>query len=135
MSNALPGRGCKLQRSTDGGTNYSDVPEVTSIKLPIQISEYEATNHGSAGWREFKQGLKDLSIPVEMNYVPTDTIHAGILADALASTERYYKVLTPAGATIVTLKAGINSPDIDLPVDGLLKFNFTLHNADIPVFG
>lgn len=131
----IAAKGCKLERSTNG-TDYVEVPGVTNIQLPIGIEELDDTAHDTVGnYRKFITSLKDLTIPAEINWVPSDSVHQALLADANSSTARYFRVKTPGGTVLVTSQFVINKLDLNMPVGEKMTAQLGLHNAGTPSFG
>lgn len=85
------GRGGSLRVGT------TTVAEIKSWSLEISADNIDVTNFGSAGWKEYVQGLKEWSGSAEANWDMTDTAGQKALQDALL------------GGTTATLNLHIDS--------------------------
>lgn len=104
MSDAISAQGTKLYVNFAGTSpaTWVLIPEVKSIGGPSETAdEIEVTHLGSTGGRrEYIQGFKDADdCPVEMNYLPGNTIQAQYLALYDAGTVVGVKEEYPDGAT------------------------------------
>ncbi len=110
-----------------GGTNYTDVADVTEIGvLDISAETIESTVHGSAGgWRTFIGGLKDAGeLKMSINYDPA--VHGTILSNIAKDGVAHEITLTDAGAATVTFDGIITGLSVGAPMDDKLSGEVTI---------
>lgn len=138
MSDAIAALGMKFQRSTDGGTNYSDIAELMDINLGVKADEIDVTNHGSGAFHEKIISLLDLSVGIDISFVPGNSGHSfssGMAADMLARTKRFYRIRDPLGNILCTFQAFINDFQLKGQATDSLKASVQFSNNGTPTFG
>ena len=73
--------------STDGGSSFNGIAEITEMSLNLTAELEDATSHDSAGWREFIEGLKTWSIDTETMYITASTTKDDLFAALVAGSE------------------------------------------------
>lgn len=125
--------GTKWSFSTDGGTTFTDVAEVTNIDLlNIKADIIDTSSNDSPnGYREKLGGLKDGgSLSMAINYDPA--LHGTILANVGGKPIKHKVTLTDAGPHIVAFDAIINTLQAKAPFDGKLEATVTLEVSGEP---
>lgn len=122
MSDAIVLLEGTVERSSDGGTTWTDIPEAKGIAIPTVEKEYkDVTSLASGGFREYKPGLKDAGvITVPCNYTP-DGYEAMLADEATGDVIMYRATLDPApsqSAGDVFTFAGFPTPKVDNPSVG-----------------
>ena len=69
---AIPGFNAKIFSSSDGGSTFQQIAEMTDATLNVEKDPIEVTSFDSAGWREFIDGLKVWSLSGEANFKSND---------------------------------------------------------------
>ena len=96
MTDAAIVYGATVEKSTDGGTTYVPIPEVTSFAIPVPEKGYvDVTNLDSPNRsREHIPAMTDFSnAMIEANYTPAG--YAAALADDTSNALVTYKVTMP----------------------------------------
>jgi len=136
MSLVISARGAQIQRSVDGGTNYTTLAEVVDHNVDFSGDDIDVTNHQSTAWRERIIGLLSGQISLDLNFLPTDATQSGtngIIADFKNRLSRHYKLITASGVTLLTgFKMVCTNISIGLPVDGKESLSATFANDGAP---
>lgn len=126
--------GTKWSFSTDGGTTFTDVADVTNIDaLNIKADTQDVSSHDSPDqYREKIGGMKDGgSLSMEVNYDPT--LHAAILTNIGGTPIKHKVTLTDADASVVAFDGIINGLQAKAPFDGKLAGTVTIEVSGKPV--
>lgn len=128
-SSALTSQGMLFQRS-DGASPevYSSIPEITSISGPGgSATEIDVTDMSSTA-KEFRLGLQDEgSISLTINYIPANTVHAGLRTDRANSTLRNFRILfTDSPQTQWDFAGYVNGFTVDNGVDAVTTATVTI---------
>jgi hypothetical protein len=129
--------GVILGKEDSSGGTYSVIGEVVSVDFPELLNpEIEATNHSSAGVREFiSGGLQELSVfKAVMNYVSADA--APLITVVGAGTKAKYQVLFPNTQFInfSSLITGFKPMTSDAQSPDVLKAEITFRPTDSFLF-
>lgn len=119
--------------STDGGSTYTDVADVTEIGvLDVKADTIESTVHGSAGgWRTFIGGLKDGGeLSMSINYDPAN--HGTIFAE-IGEDTGHELTLTDEGDATVVFDGIITGLSVGAPMDDKLTGSVTIKVSGAPV--
>lgn len=123
--------GAKLFRSTDSGSNYTEVTGVYSVtRNGVQAERLDATVLTDTS-RAYVDGLPDpQSFNVSIRYDGTDTQHQAVMTDDLGSVEQTWKIEIPdhdaATVTTVVATAYVQGLTIGLNVNAVQDATFTL---------
>lgn len=131
---AIDAFGTKWAFSTDGGTTFVNVADVTKIDvLAIKADTTDASSHDSPSqWREFIGGMKDAGdLSMEVNYDPS--VHGTILANVGGLPIKHKITLTDAGAAVVAFDAIITGIKAQAPYDDKLAATVTIKVSGAPV--
>lgn len=124
---AVDAFGTKWAFSTDGGSNFTDVADVTSIDvLDIKVDTTDASSHGSPDqWREFIGGMKDAGeLSMDINFDPA--LH-GTIVDNIGGSPIPHKITLPdAGDAEVEFDAIISGFQAKAPFDDKLSGTVTI---------
>ena len=126
--------GTVLSFSTDGGTVYNPVANVTEVGvLDVSVDTLETTTHGSAGqWRTFVSGLKDGGeLRMSINYDPTT--HNEIYSEIGQDDTKFRVSLPDTGAATVSFDGVITGWSSSAPMDDLLTAEITIKVSGAPV--
>lgn len=82
------GHQCKLYYNTGtyGAPVWAELPLTRDLTLQTSKDEADASTRGGGGWKEYLQGLKDITIEFEMLYDPSDTAFAAMQSAYLNNT-------------------------------------------------
>lgn len=133
MSAAIDAFGTKWAISTDGGTTFTPVADVTNIEvLAIKADTIEATSHDSTGhWREFVGGLKDAGeLSMDINYDPA--VHGTIFSNIGGAPIKQKITLTDVGAHVVAFNGIITGLKAQAPYDDKLTAVVTVKVSGAP---
>jgi predicted secreted protein len=138
MTAGISAKGTLLQRSTDGGTTYVTVSEITDHNVDFSADDIDMTSHQTTGpWRERIIGLMSAQISCDLNFIPGDVTHsgtAGVVADFKNRLTRHYKLITASNVTLLTgFKMVITSLSFGFSVDGKESLSVTFANDGPPV--
>lgn len=125
--------GTKWSFSTDGGTTFTDVADVTKIDvLAIKADTTDVSSHDSTGqWREFTGSMKDGGeLSMELNYDPA--VHGTILAQIGGTPIKHKVTLTDAGAAVVAFDGIITGLKAQAPYDDKLSATVTVKVSGAP---
>ena len=125
--------GTKWAISTDGGSTFTDVAEVTNVGvLDVKVDTIETSSHDSADqWREFIGGMKDGGeLKMEVNYDPA--AHGTIFSNIGGDPIKQKITLTDAGATVVTFDGIITGFSAEAPYDDKLAGSITIKVSGAP---
>jgi len=99
MTQAIRAHGTLLARG-DGGSpeNFTTIAEVTAINGPeLELELADVTSHDST-YREYLAGIADYGeVNFDVNMVPDDTQHNGLVSDAENGTLRNFTLTLPSG--------------------------------------
>jgi predicted secreted protein len=113
--------------STDGGTTFIPVAEVTKIDvLDVKADTTDVSSHDSPGqWREFIGGMKDAgSLSFDVNYDPA--AHGTIFSNIGGDPIKQKITLPDAGAAVVAFDAIITGMKAQAPFDDKLAATVTI---------
>ncbi|MGP3725930.1 hypothetical protein [Cereibacter sphaeroides] len=85
--------GAKVERSTDGTTGWTVIPEAKGIAVPVVEQDYQDVTSldSEGGYRDYIKGLKDIGqITIPMGY--TSAGYAAMIADQEAPNPIHYRV-------------------------------------------
>lgn len=124
-----PGKGTTVGVDWAGGTSFSTIAQVTSIKPPGVENPPVETTHLTSTWRERIATIPDggeLTFTVE--YDPADSGHQALLTNCALGTIGNWKVtLTDAGDAEVThLGLLTKFEPQDLQVDNIFLYDATV---------
>ena len=125
---AIKSQGVTFGRSTDGGSVYNDVGEITSIAGPGgSAAVIDVTNLSSAA-KEKLIGLPDEGqITLEVNLDPGDAQQIGLKDDRASQTKRDFKItLTDTSSTELTFQAFCLGFVINAAIDDKVGATITL---------
>lgn len=137
-SSAVHAQGTLLQRSTDGGSNYTTIAEITDHNIDFSGDELDTSNHQTTvKFREKLIGLLDLGVSFDVNYLPNNATHdesTGLMYDYLNKTLRYFKLIHVSGVgnKQIIFTARVSGISVPIPVDGKLTGSITLSNSGDP---
>lgn len=117
--------GTQLERSTDGGTTFTAIGNVTSFSGPAAEREaYDVTAHdGPNNFREFVGGLVNGGeVSCELNYDPA--IHDTLYDDFSSDTAVSYKMSSPVGESW-EFSAILTGFEREMPVDDKMTATLT----------
>lgn len=120
--------------STDGGTIYTPVADVTEIGvLDAKADTIETTVHSSAGqWRTFVGGLKDGGeLKMTVNYDPS--LHGTLWSTLAADGIKHRVTLPDAGAAVVDFNGITTALSGSAPFDDKLTADVTIKVTGAPV--
>jgi predicted secreted protein len=120
--------------STDGGSTFTDVADVTNVGvLAVKVDTIDTSSHDSADqWREFIGGMKDAGeLQMDINYDPA--LHGTIFSNVGGDPLSHKITLTDAGAAVVTFDAIITGMKAEAPFDDKLAATVTLKVSGAPV--
>jgi len=82
---------------------FSTVYEVVSFGELGQDNDLIEATHLQSTAKEYIGGLPDgIEVPVVVNYKPTDTTHAALIAATVAGTAKNFKLTLPSGGGSLT---------------------------------
>lgn len=118
--------GITFAYSTDGGSTYTSVGEVTDISPPsISKDVIETTNHGSSGIKTYLGSLVDYGeCSVTFNYDPDGTDDAAVrgLATSANSDASIFKITySDDGTSTEEFSGHVISFETEAPMDGVLS--------------
>lgn len=125
--------GTQWSISTDGGSTFTDVADVTSVGvLDVKVDTIETSSHDSAEqWRTFVGGMKDGGeLKMDINYDPGS--HGTIFSNVGGDPIKHKIVLTDAGAAVVTFDGVITGFSADAPFDDKLAGSVTIKVSGAP---
>lgn len=126
---AITGKGGNLKV---GSTNVS---QMSSWKLDIDIELKDATNFASNGWKEQIAGLKGWSGSSDGTWnVITDTTGQKALQDALLNGTTVSIEFNINGTNKYTGSAFVKKISVDEPVDDVVKFSVDLEGTGALTF-
>ena len=130
-SSALDSQGLTIARQnpTSSPVNtYETIPEVSNVSGPGgQANEIDVTDLSSTA-KEFRMGLQDEgSITLDINYIPANTVHAGLRSDRANQTLRSFRItFTDSPVTTWTFSAYVLGFEVSNAVDDVTKASVTL---------
>lgn len=132
-TDSVTGHGTLIQRAdlpSPSEANFVTIGQITSgTKFGIRRSMNERTNQQSAGVREKKPGLRELTpIPIEGNYVTGDATQnflTGLAKQCKDGAMHRFKVLL-TNAEEFKFDAYVENFEMDAPMDGEVKWSATL---------
>lgn len=129
-SNAIDAQGIVIARGSGTGSpeTFATIPEVKTFNGPGgSASVIDVTSLQSTA-KEKRMGLQDEGqLTFTINYVPGDTVHAGLRADRANMTQRNFKItFTDDPATVWTFAAYVTGFAISGSVDGVVEASVTL---------
>ena len=98
MATEATALGSHFQRSTDGGTTYTNVAQVLSIKPPkVASTDVKYDILDGTGYTQYLPGQTDPgTVTLVVAFDPTDAGHSGLWADSLPpQPSRNYKIVLP----------------------------------------
>jgi predicted secreted protein len=114
-------------------TTFTRIAEVVTIALSENANDVDITSHDSTDrWRDFLQGLKDVEIAIEGNWLPLNTTQNfntnGLLGLFDTGTIHTFKLWlgTGTGSTYVIFYAFIKNFTCGAMHDGKLEFSTVL---------
>ena len=123
--------GITFSYSTDGGSNYTGLGEITDISPPsLSKDVIETTNHGSSGVKTYLGGLVDFGeVSITVNYDPDGSAHTAIrdlakTANDSVGNNLFQIAYSDAGATTETFAGIVMSFEQETPMDGQLSATF-----------
>tara|TARA_B100000519_G_C14242150_1_gene437848 strand:+ start:153 stop:590 length:438 start_codon:yes stop_codon:yes gene_type:complete len=135
---AQKGYGVVFSISTDGGSTYSAIGDITDLTPPtISKDTIETTSHGTSGIRTYVGGLVDFGeVSVTVNLDP-DVADAGaknhVDFRTLAKTandnptlQKFKIEYADGGSSIDTFSGIVTSYEASAPMDGVLSATFTI---------
>lgn len=125
--------GTKWSFSTDGGTTFTDVADVTNIEvLNIKADTTDVSSHDSTGqWREFIGGMKDAGdLSMEVNYDPA--IHGTIFSHIGGDPIKHKITLVDTGAHVVAFDGIITGLKVGAPFDDKMNGTVTIKVSGAP---
>jgi predicted secreted protein len=131
---AVDAFGTKWAFSTDGGSTFTDVADVTSVEvLAIKVDTIDTSSHDSAdAWREFTGGMKDGGeLSMAINYDPA--AHGTIISSVGGAPIKHKVTLTDAGAAVVAFDGIITGVKVTAPMDDKLTATVTVKVSGEPV--
>ncbi len=121
---ALAGKGATIKVGT------AVITEMENWKLDIGGNTLETTNFGSAGWKQFIQGLKEWSGSCEGNWnVAGDTSGQKALQDALLNGTTVSVEFNLNGTNKYTGTAYVTKISTDAPVGDKIKVSIDLQGT------
>lgn len=139
-SNAISAYGTLLKRG-DGGSpeTFTTVPEVRSISGPsMETDEADVTTHSSAAFGAFREFILTLidagTIEFDINYVPSDSVHAGLRSDFLNRTKRNWQLVLPGNVQTISFAGYVKTIPLEFPVDGPITQKLTIRCTGAPTF-
>lgn len=128
-SQAMAAYGTLLKRG-DGGSpeTFTVIAEVLDIKPPSFSADTEEVTHQESpgGFKEYVVTLLDAGeVTFDVNFIPTDASHQGLLSDLQARAKRNFQLVFPDGTTW-TFAAYVTGFEPDAPVGGKLSASVTL---------
>lgn len=128
-SSALDSQGMVIQRSNGASPEvYTAIPEVSEMSGPGgQAAEIDVTDLSSSA-KEFRMGLQDEGqVSLSLNWIPANTVHAGLRTDRSNQTLRNFKILfTDSPQTTWSFAAFVLGLEISNSVDDVVKATVTL---------
>ncbi|MBS0207508.1 MAG: hypothetical protein JSS27_01005 [Planctomycetes bacterium] len=92
FQNPIPGKGCKLEYSSDGGTTYTKILQVISIEPPaLNMGEAESTALDSTAEEATPTIVKNDDLSLKIFYDPSQTTHAALTTACAAGTILFWK--------------------------------------------
>lgn len=125
---AVPGFGTKLANGGTSGASYTNIAQVTDVKLPIgkiktdDITNFDSPTSGGGGavYAEFIKTMVEAgSVSFGMVFSPTDPTQQAVAANLQASPTtalNYWKLTSQDGTTFV-FQGMIESDDPDFKFD------------------
>lgn len=133
-SSALTSQGMTFGRGDAASPEvYTTIPEITTISGPGgSASEIDVTDLSSTA-KEFRLGLQDEgSISFTINYIPGNTVHAGLRTDRAASTLRNFRIaFTDSPQTTWTFAGYVNGFTVDNGVDNVTTASVTIRISGV----
>lgn len=124
---AFSGVGTKLERSDDGGTTWTEIGEVKTIKGPSMSREtLDSTSLATTGgYRTFITGFRDGgTLTFTVNF--TNAGYSAMKADFESDTEVQYRVtLSDSGPTVISFNGLVTECPITIP-EGIVTFDTTI---------
>jgi plastocyanin len=128
-ANSIFGRGSVLQRGDGASTEvFTPIPSLTVVAGPkITSGRQETTSHQTTGQlKEYLPTSVEITYGMQINFLPTDTTHQGLRADALANRLVNFKLKNVGETTGTTFAAYITNYEEDKPVDKQMTAKFDL---------
>jgi len=136
MSLAVLSRGTLLKRKISGV--FTTIPEAGDVSFPGSTrEEIDVTTQDSPGQtKEFLGGDIDFGeIAQDMNFVPTNAVHAVLVADSLsASVVQEWQISYAAGTKTCSFSGYVKGYAITGPVNGVYKATLTIRCTGLPVY-
>lgn len=131
--------GVKFEYSSDSGSNYTALGEITDISPPsVSKDVIETTSHGSGGVKTYIGGLVDYGeVSITVNYDPDGTTNDAIRDLAVEAHEtvgnKLYKISYNDGtigdysdSSTETFIGIVTGFEPQAPMDGQLSATFTI---------
>ena len=128
-SSALESQGMVLQVGNAASPEvFTTIPELTNIAGPGGTAAVIDVTDLSSTAKEKRMGLTDEGqVTATMNYIPANTVHAGLRTDRINRTLRTFRIVfTDSPATIWTFTGYVLGLPIDNAVDGVTTANLTI---------
>lgn len=134
MTSALHAKGGLLKRSTDGGSTYTTIAEVTDINVDESAEDIDATSHDSGSYRERIYGMLDVGVTFTINFNPSQSTQTGVRGLLRSKTVGKFRYIAPGGGEQIDFDALVTQASTPVPVDGKLSMDITLANTGTPTF-
>ena len=135
---AIFAQGTLIAKDSGGGVFTTPIAECKTIQGPSMRGELIDVTHQTSpsGFREKLAGLIDGGeVTFEINYVPSNSTHAGLLADFKARARDDYQVQPAGGGGVDWQFLGqVVGFELSAPVDGALTANVTVAVVGEPDF-
>lgn len=128
---AIPGFNAKIYSSSDGGSTFQLIAEITDATLNVEKDPIETTSFDSGGWREFIDGLKTWGVTGEANFKATDQSQTD-LYNALVNGTTVKVRIRPkelSGEPEYEGTAEVTNFSNELPLDGAVNVPFELQGT------
>lgn len=133
-SNAIATVGSQILKSSEAlaasgyrAFTYTKIGDVEAVNdVSIKTATADATILDGDGWdanKPLNHSMPPLN--VDMNYVPTDATQQGCLADQIARTKRWFKVLLPSGDSFY-IPGYVTETTVNIKTKSLLKGKFEI---------
>jgi hypothetical protein len=128
-SNALESQGMIIKRGDGAATEiFTNIPEIKTFSGPGGSATVIDTTDLSSTAKEKRMGLKDEGqLQFTINYIPKNTVHAGLRTDRTNRTLRNFKIVfTDSPVTTWSFSAYVLSFAVAGAVDGVVEATVTL---------
>jgi predicted secreted protein len=133
------GFGVLLKRG-DGATAeaFTTVAELIGLSGPgLSLDTVESTHTESTGAnKEYIAGLKDAGeISADLNFLPANATHTGLIADQTARTLRNFQIVWPDTATTTwSFSAYVTNYEPAAPLEDRMTASVSLKISGVPTF-